>query len=204
MSGIKLNPLNGEFKFSPYDIKQMEKVAVLSMVGDKQGAKEAFDEFAADKKGDKFRGAAIGLGTLAGAVALRKQVGGKATKVVSAVGDVIADLFRKAGQDGKKVVSDFLDKDILANSKLKKGVKGFLHKIIKNEDYYNKVVGFLGDKISKISKKLKIEKVQDIAEIGAAAAIGMIADEPIKAVADRADEGIDENIKIDNGEDFKL
>ncbi|MBE7706842.1 MAG: hypothetical protein E7Z91_06345 [Cyanobacteria bacterium SIG30] len=177
----------GKQKFSRYDARKLESIAVNAASGNMHTAKAELDEFTKDKRWDKVRNFAISGAVLAGAIAARRTFAGKITKWFKTAGDVVCDWFRKGADDGRKVVTEFLDKNIVKDGTMSDGVKKILGKVIKNEDYLNQA----SEKVTKILNKIKVDKVEDIAEIGVAAGVGMTLDNPVNSHLDRADEAKD-------------
>ena len=216
---MKTNPVSfaGKQKFDNYDAKQAAKVAAYAVSGESGKAKEAFNEFAADKKDDKTRQtivSAVTLGSiLFAAVKSGRAFSGKATKALTWIGDNIIDIFSKIfKKDLVKggAIKGLLDTDIAkaADDISTKGVAKGAEKVLSGEDIAAKLKGSakkvlktlfpseekyteVTNVIKKYLDKLGIKKYGDVAEIGVAAGIGAVVDDPINAILNKADNAHD-------------
>ena len=170
-------------KLSSYDKKVLEKIALNALSGDTDKAKMDLDQFTKDKKMDKARNIAIGLGVLGAAIIARRQIAGKITKWLGVGGDIVSGWFTKKNPNADKVVTKFLNKDIIGVDKIKKTAG----KVIKNSEYLDA----FANKTNNILNKVGLKKIEDVAGLGVATGIGLTVDNPVKAMADKADEASD-------------
>ena len=206
------NSFEGRQRFSANDLVKAGKIALLDYNGNSKQAKVELDEFVKDKKGDYIRGIVVSVLTLATAIVAGKPilnkmltskgVVGKATRGISnfalksadTVADWISSLRGKEFKEGTGIVTDFMKKEIKLGDKSKEFVNKILDKSAKR--YKSDIINAAKNTAAWASEKTGVKTYKDIAKVGVAAGIGMVADEPIKVILDMADEGIDENQKI--------
>lgn len=204
-----VNSFEGKQKFSAYDLKRAEKIAIYSLAGDTAKAGELYDEFKKDKKNDKIRDIVISALALVATVTTGRALLSRIVKNpkiskylkpmakgLVGVADAAVDLFRKKENKGQKVVTNFLKQDIGSSQKARKFVKGTIDKLVKNEADNKSFKEFIKNAASFISEKTKVKKYKDLVTLGAAAGIGTLVDEPLKDIANSADDGRDMNLDI--------